>query len=67
MSSTETLGIEVEDVQLVDDSEGPLDKQKVFEYKGSNCSRKVPIHEPRVYSPLLQRVILTFWTKQNFG
>ena len=67
MSSTETLGIEAEDVQLVDYSEGPLEKQKVFEYRGSNCSRKVPVHEPRVYSPLRQRVILIFCTKQNFG
>ena len=67
MSSTETLGIEVEDVQLVDYSEGPLEKQKVFEYRGFNCSREVPIHEPRVYSPLCERVILIFCTKQNFG
>ena len=67
MSSTETLGIEAEDVQLVDYSEGPLEKQKVFENRGSNFSRKVPIHEPRVYCPLRHRVILIFCTKQNFG
>ena len=67
MSSIETLGIEGEGVQLVDYSEGPLEKQKVFEYRGSNCSRKVLVHEPRVYSPLRQRVILIFYTKQNFG
>ena len=67
MLSTETLGIEAKDVQLVDYSEGPLEKQKVFEYRGSNCSRKVPVHEPRVYSPLHKRVILIFCTKQNFG
>ena len=48
MSSTETLGIEAEDVQLVDYSEDPLEKQKVFEYRGSNCSREVHVHEPRV-------------------
>ena len=36
MSSTETLGIEAEDVQLVDCSTGPMEKQKVFEYRGSN-------------------------------
>ena len=52
MSSKETLGIEAKDVQLVDYSKGPLEKQKVFEYRGSNCSREVPVHEPRVYSPL---------------
>ena len=51
----------------MDYSEGPLEKQKVFEYRGSNCSRKVLVHEPRVYSPLRQRVILIFCTKQNFG
>ena len=37
MSSTETLGIEAEDVQLVDYSKGPLEKQNLFEYRGSNC------------------------------
>ena len=34
MLSTETLGIEAKDVQLVEYSEGPLEKQKVFEYRG---------------------------------
>ena len=67
MSSTEALGIEAEDVQLVDHSEGPLEKQKVFEYRGSYCSREVPVHEPRAYAPLCQRVILIICTKQNFG
>ena len=67
MPSTETLGIEAEDVQLVDYSEGSLEKQKVFEYRGSNCSRKFPVHEPRVYSPLCQRVILIFCTIFFFG
>ena len=52
MSSTETLGKEAEDVQLVDYSECPLEKQTMFEYRGYNCSREVPVHDPRVYSPL---------------
>ena len=67
MSSTKNIGIEAKYVQLVDYSKGPLEKQNVFEYGGSNCSREFPVHEPRVYSPLHQRVILIFCTKQNFG